>query len=371
MNFASTQARYQFGFSLVELMVALTVGLLLLTGLSLIFVNSSEANRELQKTSQQIENGRYAIDILSQDLRLAGFYGHFHMLPAPVGSPDPCEIVSTAVLEDGLALPVQGYRAANLSTRADITGTTCDDKGLLTNANLRPGSDVLVIRRAHTNIVATTATPVVNEVYIQSTGTEAKIRFGIASVLGTNHADGNNYNLKYHNGTSAPVRKYHVHVYFVAPCSAGAGAGGVCTGVAPEDTIPTLKRLELTSIGGATTMTLTPLVEGIEYLKIEYGVDDNPPLPASSATGLIGDATVDSYAATPADWSTVIGAKVYVLARNTLATASHVDDKTYLLGTAPGVVGTTLVAAANDKFRRHVYTAAVRLMNTSGRREIP
>src|SRR5690242_8298963 len=87
----------QTGVSLVELMVALTIGLLLLTGLSLIFVNSSEANRELQKTAQQIENGRYATEIISQDLRLAGFYGHFHELPAaPAGFPDPCEIASLA-----------------------------------------------------------------------------------------------------------------------------------------------------------------------------------------------------------------------------------------------------------------------------------
>ena len=53
------------GFSLVELMIAMTIGLLLLSGLAAIFVNSSDANRELQKTAQQIENGRYAIETVS------------------------------------------------------------------------------------------------------------------------------------------------------------------------------------------------------------------------------------------------------------------------------------------------------------------
>ena len=61
------------GFSLIELMIALTIGLILLTVLSLILVNSYESNRELQKTSQQIENGRFAIDVLSQNIRHAGF----------------------------------------------------------------------------------------------------------------------------------------------------------------------------------------------------------------------------------------------------------------------------------------------------------
>jgi type IV pilus assembly protein PilW len=364
----------QVGLSLIELMVALTIGLLLMTGLSLIFVNSSEANRELQKTAQQIENGRYATEILSQDLRLAGFYGHFHELPAaPAGLPDPCEIASTAVLKDALALPVQGYRAANLTTRADISASTCDDKGLLTNANLRSGSDVLVIRRADTNVlvrpggIATT-----NEFYIQTTGTLVEVQVGNGNAIGTDKKADGTVSIWFANAappTPAPIRKLHVHVYFVAPCSVGSGTAtvggvtipGICA--AGDDSVPTLKRLELISLNGSATMRLVPLVEGIEYFKIEYGVD-NAPGTVSVETGLIGDATADAYAATPGDWTQVISAKVYVLARNNDPTAAFIDDKTYTLGTAA-------VPAATDKFRRHVYTAAVRLVNTSGRREIP
>jgi type IV pilus assembly protein PilW len=114
-------------------------------------------------------------------------------------------------------------------------------------------------------------------------------------------------------------------------------------------------------------MRLVPLVEGIEYLKIEYGVD-NSPTDVSTDTNLTGDATVDgAYVETPGsmdDWTRVIGAKIYVLARNTEQSAAFTDSKTYDLGLAD-------VPAAGDKFRRHVYTAAVRLMNISGRRERP
>ena len=62
MKKSPTSLARSAGFSLIELMIALTIGLLLLTVLSLILVNSHESNRELQKTAQQIENGRYAID---------------------------------------------------------------------------------------------------------------------------------------------------------------------------------------------------------------------------------------------------------------------------------------------------------------------
>ena len=28
----------------------------------------------------------------------------------------------------------------------------------------------------------------------------------------------------------SPIRRYHVHIYFIAPCSVPAGGGSVCTG---------------------------------------------------------------------------------------------------------------------------------------------
>ncbi len=355
------------GFSLIELLIALAIGLLLLAGLTVVFVNSSEANRELQKTSQQIENGRFAIDTLTQNLHHAGYYGHLYTMPAAPALPDPCNVDASdaakrGVLFSALAFPVQGYRAPDMVTIADVTATTCDSS-LLTSANLQPGSDVLVIRRANTKALAVGDTAVTNDVYIQSIGIEGEVQIGggAAYVAGTK-ADGGASTLFLKNGTTAaPIRKYMVHVYFVAPCSVGSGTNAVCTST--DDTIPTLKRLELVSEGGATKMKIVPLVEGIEYMKIEYGIDTLPAA-VNPTTQLTGDATVDSYTATPGDWTSVIAAKVFLLARNTEATGFHTDTKSYTLGTAA-------VAAKNDRYKRHVYSAAVRLVNPAGRREIP
>lgn len=354
--------RHARGFSMVELLIALTIGLLLLGGLTMIFVNSSEASRELQKTAQQVENGRYAIDILTRDLQHAGFYGHLHELPPVPASADPCETGSAANLFAALPLAVQGYTAPDLSTVADVSATTCDDIGLLTTSNMSPGSDVLVVRRTSTERLAPTDVAVTNEAYLQATGTQGEVQFGNGAAIGNNKANGSASTLFFKDGvTAAPIRKLDVHVYFVAPCSIGSGTNGVCT--ASDDSIPTLKRLALESVGGTLKMQIVPLVEGIEYFKIEYGVDTQPTA-VNAATGLSGDATADSFVATPADWSQAIAAEVYILARNTLPTPHHTDDKSYTLGA-------TTVAAANDHFKRHVYTAAVSIMNAAGRREIP
>lgn len=352
----------QHGFSIVELMIAMTLGLFLLAGLTLIFVNSSRTNKEMAKTAQQIENGRYAIDMLTQDLRLAGFYGHLSTMPTAPASADPCETASTTNMYNALAWHVQGYRAADMSSRPDLSTTTCITKGLLTNANLKVGSDVLVIRRANTSVLATTDVATSNEVYIQATSSQADIQLGNGAVIGTNTAAGAASTLKLKDTvTPAPIRKYHVHVYFVAPCSVGSGTNGICTG--SDDTIPTLKRLELTVVGGATAMKLVPLVEGIEHFKVEYGID-NLPSTTNASTRLIGDSSVDSTSTAPADWTTVITTQVYLLARNTEISPGHTDDKTYTLGTQA-------ITAANDRYKRHVYSAEIRLANPAGRREAP
>ncbi len=63
------------GFSLLELMISMTISLFLVGGLSFVLANAHKINR-LQNDGQiQNESGRYAIDLLSRDLRMAGHYG--------------------------------------------------------------------------------------------------------------------------------------------------------------------------------------------------------------------------------------------------------------------------------------------------------
>jgi type IV pilus assembly protein PilW len=73
-------AQYRAGFSLIELMVALTVGLLITAGLTTLYVNTSGSYSELEKTSRQLEDGRYAMQILSDEIQHAGFYGQYYNL---------------------------------------------------------------------------------------------------------------------------------------------------------------------------------------------------------------------------------------------------------------------------------------------------
>lgn len=367
----------QQGLSLVELMISLTIGMMLLTGLSLLFVESSRSHRELSEASKQIENGRYALQLLTDDLHLAGFYGRFSDLSTitmPAATPDPCEVASTATLYDALPIHIQGYRpddATTFTTRP--AGLTAACAALLPSANLQPGSDVFVIRRADASTngaLAAGATATNQEVYIQASPASVEIQKGTgAAITSASKADGVTAATIFDFCTpqpcvtpAAPIRKYHVHVYFVAPCSMPSGGTAdipLCT--ASDDggrPMPTLKRLELTlnNAGTATAMRMVSLVEGIEMLKIDYGVDSD--YEGSPNSYLRTPATV------PADWANVVGANLYILSRNPQLTAGHTDTKSYAMGVAGN-------HTPGGNYKRHVYNASVRLRNPSMRREPP
>jgi len=62
------------GFSLIELMLALMLGLIVIGGLGQIYVGGRDTNRIIDNTALLNDNGRVAMEILARDARLAGFF---------------------------------------------------------------------------------------------------------------------------------------------------------------------------------------------------------------------------------------------------------------------------------------------------------
>lgn len=339
------QARMrQAGFSLIELMIALGISLFLLAGLAMVFNTSNQTYIDLSRSAQQIENGRYAVQVLTDDVSLAGYYGRYYgQLPVPGSLPDPCETTNMVALRAAAALPVQGYNAPSSSP---ITGC-------VPAANHLAGTDILVIRRADSRATAA-GSLVTNEVYMQANAdptasTNPIVALGSAANFTLLNRDA---------ATMAPIRKYHVHVYFVAPCSIPNGGGTACTGAADDNgaPIPTLKRMELVvdPTDNTRKMKLVSLVEGIENFQVDYGVDSD------------GDGTPNgAYLGVPlavADWANVVAVRVNVLARNLEASTGFTDPKTYDMGVAGAVT-------PGGPYKRHVYNSVIRLVNPSSRRD--
>jgi type IV pilus assembly protein PilW len=335
----SSNAAGVAGFSLVELMVSITIGLILLLGLVTLLVNSSASHSEMQKSSAQIENGRYATQLLGDDIQLAGYYGEYK--PTAYDVPEkPCVAAVTPVAPN-MPSPV-GY---------DLTATAvAGDFACLTN--LQGGTGVLVLRRVQT-VVTTPAPPpatVTGATYLQvsqcnSDASNEPFKFLVADA--TPSGEFTLRTIDCDSTKPAALRKFIVHIYYISSCNE----------CAPSDGIPTLKLVEYAD--GAAQAPVA-LVEGIEDMQFDYGIDaDN-------------DGSPDSYVAAPvaaADWANVMAIRINLLARNILPTAYYNDSKTYALGLAKPAY--TVPSGVARTYKRHAYTSVVRVENPSARRETP
>ena len=65
----------QHGMTLIEIMIALLLGSILLAGIIQVFTNANRTYRMQENTSRLQENGRFALDFISRDIRMADYWG--------------------------------------------------------------------------------------------------------------------------------------------------------------------------------------------------------------------------------------------------------------------------------------------------------
>ncbi|WP_028101199.1 PilW family protein [Pseudoduganella violaceinigra] len=345
--------RRQHGFTLVELMVSIAIGLMLLAGLTSLFFSNSNAQSEVERANRQVENGRYAMQLMTGDLRNAGFFAEFDpaQLALPAAAPDPCS-TNLADLRSGIALPVQGYD--------NSTTITC-------LPDLKANTDIVVVRHTDTCVVGAAdcdAASAGGPFFQASTcNNDAELgssdplnQFQVAAIDSGFTLHKKDCNSTPGSGTPADLRRLLTHIYFIANNSM-AGDG-----------IPTLKRAEVVSNGGVLSVQVVPLSEGIENMQIEYGIDSNADGVADIYTSDT-DSAANCHKADCAvtNWSNVVSLKLYLLARTLTPSVGQIDAKSYTLGLdskgKPNVYGPT-----NDKFKRHVFTSLIGLPNVAGRK---
>ncbi|MDB5762384.1 MAG: putative type 4 fimbrial biosis PilW-related protein transrane [Herminiimonas sp.] len=466
----------QSGFSLIELMISITISLLIMLALITVFVNINRSNAEMARANSQIENGRFAMQLLESDLVHAGFLGGYvpqyddlssYAAPSPTSTiggsvptsvPDPCLAYNstnwTAEYKGNLiGIPVQAYNA--------IPASCALSPSFLTNQ--QANTDVLVVRHVETCEAGVgSCDNTAGKLYFQSSFCEADIsgsyaQAGAANTItlaATASATDNFYNgltirilsgpgvnqtrvISAYNGTTkvatvssawtsipsgfskyvfgvgyvldttghtftkrdcstfAAKRKFVSNIYYIRNFAVTAGDG-----------IPTLVRSQFDLASGTLAHQLvTPLIEGIEGFKVEFGIDNLSDSGAATnytqaiawadPTNLIsptnrGDSTPDgafircttAAPCTAAQLMDVVAVKLYVLVRSRDTTPGYTDSKTYYLDSARATAvdpcvdsaGTALTGAALTtcrSYKRHVFSTTVRLTNISGRRETP
>jgi type IV pilus assembly protein PilW len=108
----------QSGLTLIEMMVAITIGLLLMVGISQVYLSSLSTQRTQSDVTMLNESSRFTFDLLSRELRKAGFRNSWQQSSANISEFCPTEGT----------LPQSAYIGINDATTistssADLSGT--------------------------------------------------------------------------------------------------------------------------------------------------------------------------------------------------------------------------------------------------------
>lgn len=329
----------------------MTLGLLLLSAVGAFYVEQSRNQRELGRNLEQVENGRYALNLLGQALAQAGYYGVYYDIDIPAASatlPDGCSTSASALYPGSganpLALAVQG------AADSAVTSTfSC-----ISSANHQTGTDAILVRSVETTATASSALSA-RQMYIQTA-------VGVTTpVMGQGNASGT-FTLTNPDGSAGEIRRYPVRIFYVSPCLAMV-SGSCSSGSDNGSPIPTLRMLELSDTGSSVGFVDQPLVAGVERFVVEYGLDQEGDVTRNNSDG-----HPDNYVRSPAnadEWGRVVSVRITLLSRASQPTHGHVDSKTYVLGAA----GNYTPSGSNAVFKHKLFTKTIMLRNVAPRRE--
>ena len=321
----------QLGMSLLEAMISLGVGVFLLGGVMVAFSAMRGTTSETLGIGEVQENGRLALSILRKDLEHSGFWGEFQsqlnsdLLAIPAAPVGDC--INGGNNPNNGSFPVASAWAfwslwATTATGSEVIN--CID-----DANT--GTDVVQIKRAisfPTDVGDFRA----NRFYLIASSSAAAIVSG---------AD---------NPSSYPVIDnsqnwmYQHLVYYVADKDFYG------------TTVPTLMRRRLVvSSGGAASMASEPVIDGIENIRVMFGIDVDLDGVVDSYIGA-ENVSRDYWNQGSSDTSYILSARIYVLARALEQDKKYENNNSYQLGDRTIVGG-------GDHYRRMLFTTTVSIIN--------
>lgn len=301
----------------MEVLVAMVISLFLLAGIIQVYLANKASYSFTNAISRNQENGRFAIDRMSQDLRMAGYFGCAifdrndpaameaivnNLDPAGAGyNSDMMNFTDEPLIEgtenDGLngsdSITLRGADPTNVSV-AEPYATSKSADIFITQPNDLEANDIVMV----TNCRGADIFQVTNATV---SGTSNKT----AIVHNTGTGSPGNYNpdtcnsghcLSQAYGADATMFRLRTVVYFIA-----AGASGE----------PALWRRTFDVNGGLVANE--ELVEGIDQMQARYGIDTtNDGIPNQYMTA---DQITDDFTA-PNNWDDVMSIRLMLLVRS-------------------------------------------------------
>jgi len=300
----------QHGLSMIELIIAMALGLFLVFALVEILINGKQSFSSANNLSRLQENGRIATDLIVSDLKRAGYAGGNSNVPNISGTTAP-------------ELPTANCPPTNtnwgLMIEQPVFGK--NDKrggyGCIPDADYLRG-DILVVRHA-APWVEDPAALIAGRVYLRSS-----LFSGRTFKAGNDVTDAPENDVP---ETPNSVRELIAHGYYVGP------SGRTCNGA----DVPSLWRVSLSDAG---LPERKELLSGIENLQVQYGINNQ---------------YLDADDIALANWPDVTTVRIWLLVRSECAESGYSDARTIVMGDDNYVV--------DDSYRRQLYSSVVMIRN--------
>lgn len=303
---AMARAHRQYGLSVVELMISLTLGLLMLAGVVRMYASAGANARTNSSLSEYQSNGRYALDTLQREIR------HAALRPL-VWSDSQVQVSPDAAAEDfgcGAGVTIAIGEGLRSSDNSNAYPTTClQDSSAIRYAR----GDVVTLRRLALDPVTA----------FQNGAPYARVSYGQGAIfLGGESPPAPN----------GPTYDYPVvnDIYYINTFTNSGSES-------PK--VPALYRLRL-SAGANPVLVPEMIAANVEHIRLQFvigdGTDARKVVPASDVS----------------DWSQVTATRVWLLLRSSMPEGdpraqSHVlGDVTYKV---------------DDAYRRTVLTTTISL----------
>lgn len=354
--------RKQNGLTLIELMIAMVIGLLLLGGTISMFISNKRVYKEQENMGRLQENARFALGLLMHDIRMAGYTG----CNDQIGNVDNHVNGATGANLLDFSNAVEGSESAANWQPSGSTDVT---------ASMKSGTDGISVRYLEdTGLEIEPPYMVTTASALHASTDNGLVEGEIVGVADCDSADvfqisnsnpSGSGTVDHNTGTGSPgnatkdlqkkylgdatIVRFVARRYFI-----GTGAWGG----------PSLFRNHYAqdkddSDGdGDTTEVIQhsqELIEGVENMQILYGMDTT------------GDRVADTYlkASNVTSWPNVVSVRLALLMR-TIERNTQIDPDTAvhsMLGGSGG--GGATVGPVNDYHRRRVFTTTIQIRNRS------
>ena len=262
------------GFSLIELLVAMTLGLIVVGGVAAVLISTSSIYRSADGRAQIQQSARFSIGMMQDDLRMAGYMGCFNVGMFASLEARMKNLADTAgTLEGDYATRVTGFEAGTAAWTPALDTAI----GAVGSHTPSTGSDVLVVR-GPTGVSLPLSEPMDNgSEPIRLASVEGLTEGGLAVVADCNSANifivtnipadkkithSSNRNTSQHltkafsSFMQATVTPVATVIYFVAPAASGMA-----------DQKALWRQID--------KQAAEEVADNVDQMQLEYGVDDN------------------------------------------------------------------------------------------------